>query len=198
MKIEEYQQIVYDSFAIREFAKEEYFKKAQRDSGYSAAVFYSGIMEAISIMTEYLDTPSMNSWSRDENGNRIYNKRAISLAYETNGRINKTIWSSEALNPLRLLIQKLSDTAISPKEERKYTMEEIGILCVYSGKTVTRDNGDEIALEYGFNSGDRLYQHFVHYSHRANRIGTEDSKVKTQNKIKRIRKILPLSFIVFS
>jgi hypothetical protein len=71
-------------------------------------------------------------------------------------------------------------------------LKAIALYHVYSGKQITRQNGNDIAEEYGYKSGEKLYQHFSWYSSRMNRIGDPDSKSKIENKISLIETVLKI------
>jgi hypothetical protein len=58
----------------------------------------------------------------------------------------------------------------------------------YEGKPITRENGVGVAQENGYyskNSGDKLYQLYIYYSVRSNRISfdNENSKNIMKNKV---------------
>lgn len=69
------------------------------------------------------------------------------------------------------------------KSKAKFTLPQLALFLFYNGQTVTRINGNEIAKQYGHNSGEKLFQLFTKFSSRANRIGKEDTKKKNQNKL---------------
>jgi hypothetical protein len=66
--------------------------------------------------------------------------------------------------------------------QEKLSGQEIALIAYYEGKIIAPDKG-------------KLYQHFLYYSKRDNRIGVEGTRKKTSNKIVRIKKVIPyLSF----
>lgn len=76
--------------------------------------------------------------------------------------------------------------------ETKLSLREIALLYFYEGKKITRNNGAEISNIYGWDSGGKLYQHYKFYSYRLNRIGSEDTKLKTYKKLDLIEKVIQL------
>lgn len=72
------------------------------------------------------------------------------------------------------------------------TINQIALLFVYLGKQITRENGDNIAKQYGHNSGEKLFQRFSHYSSAANRKGKPLSCTpkKLDNKIKLLESVI--------
>ncbi|MDB4104811.1 hypothetical protein N9545_04730 [Salibacteraceae bacterium] len=89
-----------------------------------------------------------------------------------------------------------SGSALQQKEKNtgKLTMTQIALVFVYSGKQITRDNGDSIASEYGHSSGEALFQKFTKYSSPANRKGKPQpcTPKKLQNKIDLLNSVIEL------
>jgi hypothetical protein len=76
--------------------------------------------------------------------------------------------------------------------ESKISMREIALIYFYKGDKITRVNCNAIAKKYGHESGEALFQRFTKYSSRQNRIGTEKTPKKNQNKLELFEKILPM------
>lgn len=76
----------------------------------------------------------------------------------------------------------------------KLKVNQIALIHVYEGKQITRENGNDIAKEYGHNSGEKLFQRFTYYSSSANRKGKPNlcTPKKLDNKIKLIESIIEL------
>ncbi len=79
------------------------------------------------------------------------------------------------------------------------TMNQIALKHYYEKAFITRENSDNIAKQFGHNSGEKLYQKFTFYSSRANRKGipTNCTQRKLKNKISLLEsviKILPKQF----
>lgn len=76
----------------------------------------------------------------------------------------------------------------------KLKVNQIALIHVYEGKQITRENGNDIAKEFGHNSGEKLFQRFTYYSSSANRKGKPNlcTPKKLDNKIKLIESIIEL------
>ena len=72
----------------------------------------------------------------------------------------------------------------------KLSLRQIALICHYTGETVTRINGNEIAKKFNQNSGDGIFNHFTYYHSRANRIGVEKTDKKNSNKRKLFESLL--------
>lgn len=81
-------------------------------------------------------------------------------------------------------------------KNRKLSVKQISLIHVYNNLNITRSNADEIAASYGYNSpksGEGLFQDFIHYTSRANRIGKPSPYTtrKLENKINLFESIIP-------
>lgn len=83
-------------------------------------------------------------------------------------------------------------TIVKQKPELK--IDQIALKYVYEGLQITRENGNDIAKEYGHNSGEKLFQRFTYFSSSANRKGKPNlcTPKKLDNKIKLIESIIEL------
>jgi hypothetical protein len=79
-------------------------------------------------------------------------------------------------------------------EQTKLKIDQIALKYAYEGLQITRENGDNIAKEYGWKSGEKLFQRFTHFSSPANRKGKPNlcTPKKLDNKIKLIESIIEL------
>lgn len=79
-------------------------------------------------------------------------------------------------------------------ETEKLKIDQIALKYAYEGLQITRENGNDIAKEYGHNSGEKLFQRFTYYSSSANRNGKPNlcTPKKLDNKIKLIESIIEL------
>lgn len=73
-------------------------------------------------------------------------------------------------------------------------IKQIALKYVYSSEQITRENGDDIAKQYGHNSGEKLYQEFSYYSSAANRKGKPQPCTPTtlKNKIRLLESVIKL------
>lgn len=85
----------------------------------------------------------------------------------------------------------IPDNRISyTKNKPPYTLQQIALICHYSARPVTRENGNELASEFGYRSGEALYHQYTHYQSNSNLLGDEGSFIKNRNKIKALNKII--------
>ena len=82
----------------------------------------------------------------------------------------------------------------SAKGQSPITLSQIALKYVYEGLQITRKNGDEIAKQYGYKSGEKLFQKFSFFSSTANRKGSPNpcTTVKLTNKIKLLESVKEL------
>ncbi|NQY28292.1 MAG: hypothetical protein HRT69_02360 [Flavobacteriaceae bacterium] len=75
---------------------------------------------------------------------------------------------------------------------RKLTIREVALIHFYKEEQVTRSNADGLALKYEHNSGEKLFQKYIYYSSRANRVGRTSpfTKKKMENKIQRFENVI--------
>ena len=86
---------------------------------------------------------------------------------------------------------KLSDLIT---HQPKLKIDQIALKYVYEGLQITRENGNEIAKQYGHTSGEKLFQRFTYYLSTANRKAKPDlcTPKKLKNKIKLIESVIEL------
>jgi hypothetical protein len=127
----------------------------------------------------------------------------VNLASITNGRIAYNLNYDELLqikNAISKAFQKTQTNIkqsppqpiVKPKPELK--IDQIALKYAYEGLQITRENGNNIAKEYGHNSGEKLFQRFTYFSSLANRKGKPNlcTPKKLDNKIKLIESIIEL------
>jgi len=80
------------------------------------------------------------------------------------------------------------------KKKAELKIDQIALKYAYEGLQITRENGNEIAKEYGHNSGEKLFQRFTYFSSSANRKGKPVlcTPKKLNNKIKLIESVIEL------
>ncbi|MBU6120011.1 hypothetical protein [Hymenobacter siberiensis] len=77
-------------------------------------------------------------------------------------------------------------------KESHLSVSELALLCVYAGHSFTNEDAAKHYLEGSVKSGRALYNKFIYYCERSNRIGFADATVrKRKNMIARIQKVLP-------
>ena len=117
---------------------------------------------------------------------RYKNGQVTNPSYSLSKRKNENVNYRIKLN---YEYKKWLENEIIPQQENKLTIDEIALIYYYTDKQITRKNGDEIAQKYGHKSGEKLYQRYLYYSSRANRLGY-DSKQKLKNKIDKFINII--------
>jgi len=85
MKIQDYEQLIYESLLYPDYAKADFFRKKQEESGFSKIVFIQGLFEAFSKIVDYLNSRPSNVLSPD-----VYN--AINLYLATGGKMTGTLY----------------------------------------------------------------------------------------------------------
>ena len=80
------------------------------------------------------------------------------------------------------------------KQQPKLKIDQIALKYVYEGLQITRENGNEIAKQYGYTSGEKLFQRFTYYLSTANRKAKPDlcTPKKLKNKIELIKSVIEL------
>jgi len=91
------------------------------------------------------------------------------------------------IDEIRPLLKRENKPAIQPNEG-KLKINQIALIHIYENKQITRQNADEIAAQYGYNSknsGEGLFQDYITFSSPANRRGkpTPCTPKKLKNKI---------------
>jgi len=80
------------------------------------------------------------------------------------------------------------------KQKPELKIDQIALKYAYEELQITRVNGNDIAKQYGHNSGEKLFQRFTYFSSSANRKGKPNlcTPKKLDNKIKLIESIIEL------
>ncbi|AUC80237.1 hypothetical protein CW736_13010 [Nonlabens sp. MB-3u-79] len=101
---------------------------------------------------------------------------------------------ASAMNKLKEDSKLVTITTDDNINHQKLKINQIALKYVYEGSTINTDNMDEIAREYGHNSGAKLYQQYNYYNSTANRKGEpkNSTKKKLKNKINLIDSIIKL------
>ena len=84
---------------------------------------------------------------------------------------------------------------LSIEIQHNLSMKQIALKHIYEDKTITRDNANQIAKEYGYiskTSGESLYQDYSKFIRNSNRKGDEGSKRKNQYKINLIKSVVEM------
>ncbi|PRY90851.1 hypothetical protein [Mongoliibacter ruber] len=99
----------------------------------------------------------------------------------------------KAFNKTQTDIEPLPPQSIV-KHKPELKIDQIALKYAYEGLQITRENGNEIAKEYGHNSGEKLFQRFTYFSSSANRKGKPNlcTPKKLGNKISLIESIIEL------
>jgi hypothetical protein len=71
------------------------------------------------------------------------------------------------------------------------SVDQVAIMRLFNNEPVTKENHNEIALQYGHTSGHKLYLRYNWYAKGSNRKASESSIEKLLNKIKRFEGVVP-------
>lgn len=84
--------------------------------------------------------------------------------------------------------------ARTPQQKNKLTINQIALLYVYQGNSITREKGNEIAKQYEHNSGEKLFQRYTFYSKTGNRkaIPTHCTAKTLKNKIELFESVIEI------
>ncbi|RDI06691.1 hypothetical protein [Flavobacterium sp. AG291] len=90
-------------------------------------------------------------------------------------------------------IESEENLEVSPINDMvNLTLKEIALLHYYKQEHITLINADSVILKYGFISGKKLYQHYVEYCQKANRIAPGESSTKQKNKVQIFEKVIEI------
>jgi len=85
------------------------------------------------------------------------------------------------------------DSGLIKKNDLKLTLKQIALKYIYEDRTISRQNGNEIAKEYGQESGEGLYHHFIYFTIKANRTGNPDKTSRAlKSKIKLFESVIEI------
>lgn len=110
------------------------------------------------------------------------------IVEEYRDELNKLDFSNKELSKENSVITKTS------KAEKKLSLKQIALKYFYEGRSITRKNADSIVKEYGFTSGEKLFQYFSYFSSSSNRRGKPSPCTPTtlKNKIALFEEVLSL------
>ena len=75
----------------------------------------------------------------------------------------------------------------------KISLQQIALLYVWEGKLITKENSDQLAREFGYKSGAKLYQKYTRWSKRTNRVADPDgSTAEIKHKIELFESVIEL------
>jgi hypothetical protein len=75
--------------------------------------------------------------------------------------------------------------------DNKLNISQLALILFYSDVIVTRSNCNEIVRQYGYESGEKLYQRYICYSNSCDRRARLATDLKTKKKIRLFESILP-------
>ena len=119
-----------------------------------------------------------------------------------------TVWGDGTLRPIGKseiygaivnFIKTEIDKELQNAQENKsvtnkseLSISQIALIYCYEGKIITRENGNEIAKDYGHNSGEKLFQKITFFSSAQNRKGkpSPSTPKKFQNKIALLESVI--------
>lgn len=117
----------------------------------------------------------------------LINKDLPNLEKEFNQRLQRYEEKKAFDEERRKLRKQRIKTQPQPDDKQKpeLSINQIALKYFYENKSITRDNGNEIAIQHGHNSGEKLFQRFTFFSSTTNRTGrpTPCTPKKLNNKI---------------
>jgi len=171
MEIEEPQVIVFENFSdvfataikdglIEDFTDKKAFLIAQTAYNYQFNVW----------LQEYKNWEYRN----EEQYRELLNKNIFNdfLSYK----------KTKALKSTNELVSKTGTNNQTVKTQ--LSIRQVALVCHYTDCAVTRATATAIVEQYGYKSGDSLFNDYTYYRSKANRLGAETSKKKNANKLR--------------
>lgn len=173
----------------------EYRTKTKGEAFFGLGYFFDDLDQVLKELFNYFKETEQNEFE-------AFETKAIRVNYITEA-VELLKQGHKVTLPLNFLDlpneQPQSNTEPFPpqtneKHQPKLSIDEIALKYVYEGLQITRENGNEIAEQYGHTSGEKLFQRFTYYSSRANRKAKPDlcTAIKLKNKIKKIENVIEL------
>lgn len=181
----------------------------QTDEGYNTYDPYFDFLQPCSSLIENLIDEFINNCTvlseKDRNLyiNRLeYRLKNFRKEFPPNSYLTKRFYSDLA-ETIKIILTRFKSTKrfyITPgnhnnefiRKKPEHTKAIIALKYAIEGNMITRDNATDIAKGYGHETGEDLYQAFIHYIIKTNRIGDPGSKRKLNAKIKNYEKVLKL------
>jgi hypothetical protein len=122
----------------------------------------------------------------------------VHLSSLTKGRIGYQMEYDEVLQ-IEIAILKAFKKALENvlpqttlKQNPKLSLKQIALIHIYNGVQITRDNGNEIAKEYGHKSGEKLYQDYTKLVNISDRKGDPGTGQKIKFQIRLLESVIEL------
>lgn len=140
---------------------------------------------------------------KDSEHSREYNRKVAKEVVhqcnflEANAKSKIKVINFESQTKESIIIETLFDRFKNVKQitsDKKLTIPKIALKLVYEERSINRREAKSIVIDYGYNSGDRLYQKFCFYLSRANRKGKPDPYTKRTllNKINLLNSVIDI------
>jgi len=132
----------------------------------------------------------VNGESIDNAGIQYNYKKTLVQAPPTDFQTHYFNEAMARFDYLQYLKNYKPEIAIEPP---KRTLADIALQYVWEGKTITNQNKDEIAAQFPelkLKNGNKLYNDFLHYSHKTNRVNYDGSERQTRNYLKDMERAL--------
>jgi len=163
----------------------------------SLAFFIDELDEVTKSLFDYFKETDYNEFEAFETKAIKVNDLSEAVELFQQGKFQKFTLPNSFLS--RSNVQQQSNIEALPpqpivKQKPELKIDQIALKYAYEGLQVTRENGNDIAKEYGHNSGEKLFQRFTYFSSSANRKGKPNlcTPKKLDNKIKLIESIIEL------
>jgi hypothetical protein len=104
---------------------------------------------------------------------------------------NVSIGNNPGHLPAIIQQEEIQKSKLPLVNDHKLNINQLALVLFYSGEIVTRSNCNEIVRQYGYESGEKLYQRFICYSNSCDRKARLETDLKTKKKIRLFESILP-------
>lgn len=175
----------------------EYRTATKGEAFFGLGFFFDDLDEVLKTLFDFFKETEQNEFEAFESKAIQVNDIGEAVKLFQSGKFKKFTLPNNFLNPSTTQ-QQPNIEALPPqpivKQKPELKIDQIALKYAYEGLQITRENGNEIAKEYGHNSGEKLFQRFTYFSSSANRKGKPNlcTPKKLDNKIKLIESIIEL------
>lgn len=194
---------------LSDYLLEQYYKAESKTM--TLKRFFDGCFNTIEALNKDIETKIIKrkeeliNWAENSDNNKdhyIGELKAINIDNFTTTLPQGGQLRAKDIDFIKEAIQAAKVKATEPNtgqpqqdnSKMEITIDMIAMKYVYEGLRITRENGNEIAKQYGYNSGEKLFQRFTYFSSTANRKGipTPCTPKRLKNKIEKIEKVISL------
>lgn len=181
----------------------EYRTKTKGEAFFGLGFFFDDLDEVLKELFNYFNETEQNEFEAFETKAIAVNSMTEAVELLKQGhkvtflpkepQQNNTETQNSNAEPQQSHVEQ-PKTQKDTKQQPKLKIDKIALKYVYEGLQITRENGNEIAKQYGHTSGEKLFQRFTYYLSTANRKSKPDlcTPKKLKNKIKLIESVIEL------